>query len=146
MNADFLILKIQDEVSSLDELREGEALPLGSQEQVRTVLECAFPSVIWEDERSGTWWSGECFSVEIRFQADGETVRSLSLKIRLNPALSAAGWLYADEAELESFLLALCDPQEWSLFEVSSGLRYRFPDEQEADLRDPPLRQAGLVN
>jgi hypothetical protein len=146
MNTDFLVVKIHDEVGFLDELKEGEALPLGSREQVRSLLESALPSVQWEDERSGTWWSGDVFSVEIGFPDDGETVRTLTLKVRLNPALSAAGWLRADEAELESFLLALCDPNEWSLFDASSGLRHQFPDEHEGSWREPPLRQAGLVN
>jgi hypothetical protein len=78
--------------------------------------------------------------------AEEETVRSVTLKVRLNPALSAGPWLRPDEAELESFLLAVCDPQGWSLFELGSGRIFEFTDEIEESTDGFPLRMAGLVN
>ena len=50
MNADFLVIKIHDEVASLNELREGEARPLGLRAQVHRAVEQALPSVRWPDE------------------------------------------------------------------------------------------------
>lgn len=149
MNADFLVLKVQDHVISLGELADGESLPLGSRAEVRQALENALPSIDW-DGGSGLWWSGEVFSIEAIIPEgpegpDDEAVRSVTLKVRLNPALSAGPWLRSDEAELESFLLALCDPQGWSLFELGSGLLYAFADEEES-ASGFSLRTAGLVN
>ena len=74
MNADFLVLKIQDEVASLDELRDGETRPLGLREQVRRAVEQALPSVRWQSEALGVWWSGDAFSVEIGLPRDEEPV------------------------------------------------------------------------
>ncbi len=148
MDADFLVLKIQDYVSSLDQLADGESLPLGSRAEVRQALENTLPSMDWE-RGSGLWWNGEVFSVEavIPDGPEEEPVLSITLKVRLNPALSAGPWIRSDEAELESFLLALCDPQGWSLFELSSGRIFEFADEiQEDDTSGPLLRTAGLVN
>jgi hypothetical protein len=152
MNADFLVLKVQDHVISLGELADGESLPLGSRAEVRQALENALPSIDWDGD-SGLWWSGEVFSIEAVIPdgperpegSDDEAVRSVTLKVRLNPALSAGPWLRSDEAELESFLLALCDPQGWSLFELGSGLLYAFSDEEEI-ASGFSLRTAGLVN
>ena len=149
MNADFLVLKVQDHVDSLGELADGESLPLGSRAEVRQALENALPSIDWDGE-SGLWWNGEVFSIEavLPEEPDGleDTVRTLTLKVRLNPALSAGPWLRSDEAELESFLLAVCEPQGWSLFELGSGLVYEFADEFEERGQGFPLRAAGLVN
>lgn len=144
MNADFLVLKVQDHVGSLAELADGESLPLGSRAEVRQALESALPSIDW-DGGSGLWWNGEVFSIEaVLPERPDETVRSLTLKVRLNPALSAGPWMRSDEAELEGFLLAICEPQGWSLFELGSGLLYEFVDEiAESGF---PLRTAGLVN
>lgn len=147
MNADFLVLKVQDLVNSLAELADGESLPLGSRAEVRRALESAMPSIDW-DGSSGLWWSGEIFSIEavVPDGPDDEAVRSITLKVRLNPALSAGPWLRSDEAELESFLLAICDPQGWSLFELGSGLLYEFTDEMDAGAAGFALRASGLVN
>jgi hypothetical protein len=147
MNADFLVLKVQDLVNSLTELADGESLPLGSRTEVREALENALPSIDW-DGSSGLWWSGEVFSIEavVPDGADDEAVRSITLKVRLNPALSAGPWLRSDEAELESFLLAICDPHGWSLFELGSGLLYEFVDEMDTGAAGFALRASGLVN
>jgi hypothetical protein len=152
MNADFLLLKVQDHVVSLSELAEGEPLPLGTRAEVRQALESALPSIDW-DGASGLWWNGEVFSIESVLpheereeQEEAEIVRSVTLKVRLNPALSAGPWMRSDEAELESFLLALCDSQGWSLFELGSGQIFHFSDEIENTDFGPPLRSAGLVN
>jgi hypothetical protein len=147
MNADFLVLKVQDHVGSLDDLADGESLPLGSRAEVRRALENALPSIDW-DGGCGLWWSGEVFSIEavIPDGAEEETVRSVTLKVRLNPALSAGPWPRSDEAELESFLLAVCDPQGWSLFELGSGRIYEFNDEVEESVYGRTFRAAGLVN
>lgn len=147
MNADFLVLKVQDLVDSLADLADGESLPLGSRAEVREALESALPSIDWNGS-TGLWWSGEVFSIEV-VVPDGpehETVRSLTLKVRLNPALSAAPWLRSDEAELEGFLLAICDPQGWSLFELGSGLLYELADEMDGGATGFALRASGLVN
>jgi hypothetical protein len=146
MNADFLVLKVQDLVNSLAEA-DGESLPLGSRAEVRKALESALPSIDW-DGSSGLWWSGEVFSIEavIPDGADDEDVRSITLRVRLNPALSAGPWLRSDEAELEGFLMAISDPQGWSLFELGSGLLYEFLDETEAGTSGARLRASGLVN
>jgi hypothetical protein len=147
MDADFLVLKVQDYVGSLDELADGESLPLGSRAEVRRALENALPSMEWE-RGSGLWWNGEVFSVEavIPDGPEEDPVLSVTLKVRLNPAFSAGPWIRSDEAELESFLLALCDPQGWSLFELGSGRIFEFADEIEEDAPGPLLRTAGLVN
>jgi hypothetical protein len=150
MNADFLVLKVQDHVVSLGELADGESLPLGSRAEVRQALENALPSIDWDGD-SGLWWSGEVFSIEAIIPErpegpDDEPVRSVTLKVRLNPALSAGPWMRSDEAELESFLLALCESQGWSLFELGSGLLYAFADEAEESASGFSLRTAGLVN
>jgi hypothetical protein len=147
MDADFLVLKVRDYVGSLDELADGESLPLGSRAEVKLALENALPSMDWE-RGSGLWWNGEVFSVEavIPDGPEEEAVLSVTLKVRLNPALSAAPWIRSDEAELESFLLALCDPQGWSLFELGSGRIFEFADEIQEDTPRPLLRTAGLVN
>ena len=144
MNADFLVLKIQDEADSIEEIHDGELLPLGSRELVSSLLEGAFPSIRWQGPASGVWWSGEVFSVEILFSSTEEPVGSLTLKVRLNPRLEQT-WLDEDEEELEGFLVALCDPHGWSLFDVGSGRRFRFSDEQEGH---HPSRawEAGPVN
>jgi hypothetical protein len=146
MNADFLVLKVQDHADSLGELAEGESLPLGSRAEVREALENALPSIDWSGG-SGLWWSGEIFSVEavIPDGAEDEIVRSATLKVRLNPALSAGPWLRSDEAELEGFLLGLCEPQGWSLFELGSGLLFRFADEAEEGALSSP-RLAGRAS
>ncbi len=146
MNADFLVLKVQDLVNSLAEA-DGESLPLGSRAEVREALESALPSIDW-DGSSGLWWSGEVFSIEavIPDGEDDEAVRSLTLRVRLNPALTAGPWLRSDEAELEGFLMAICDPQGWSLFELGSGLLYKFLDEMEEGAAGSALRASGLVN
>ncbi len=148
MNADFLVLKVQDEVGSLDELMEGEPLPMGTRTEVMGMLENALPSIDWNGA-SGLWWSGEVFSVEAVLPAAEEVVRSVTLKVRLNPAMASGPLIRADEAELETFLLALCDPQGWSLFELGSGRAYRFSDEVDvlpARSSKSSLRSAGLVN
>lgn len=150
MNADFLVLKVQDHVVSLDELADGESLPLGSRAEVRHALENALPSIDWDGD-SGLWWSGEIFSIEAVIPEGpeglpGEAVRSVTLKVRLNPALSAGPWMRSDEAELESFLLAICDPQGWSLFELGSGRIFEFTDEIGEIASSYALRTAGLVN
>jgi hypothetical protein len=147
MDVDFLVLKVQDLVNSLAEVADGESLPLGSRAEVRRALESALPSIDW-DGSSGLWWSGEVFSIEavVPDGPDDEAVRSITLKVRLNPALSAGPWLRSDEAELESFLLAICDPQGWSLFELGSGLLYEFADEMGAGASGFALRASGLVN
>lgn len=147
MNADFLVLKVQDLVNSLAELADSESLPLGSRAAVRQALESALPSIDWDGD-SGLWWSGEIFSIEavISDGPEDEAVRSITLKVRLNPALSAGPWLRSDEAELEGFLLAICDPQGWSLFELGSGLLYEFMDEMDAGAAGFALRASGLVN
>lgn len=147
MDADFLVLKLQDHVGSLTELANGESLPLGSRAAVRRALEGALPSIDWS-AGSGLWWNGETFSIEVVIPdgpdgPDEEPLHSVTLKVRLNPALSAGSWLRADEAELEGFLLALCDPQGWSLFELGSGLIYEFADEAGPGFS---LRTAKLVN
>lgn len=145
MNADFLVLKIQDEVDSLEQIQDGEPLPLGSRELVRQMLDGAFPSVSWPSPASGFWWSGQVFSVEIGFPQDEEPVGSLTLKVRLNPRLEQV-WLDEDEEELESFLLALCDPHGWCLFDLASGRRFRFSDEQEDGHGATPRWEVGPVN
>jgi hypothetical protein len=145
MNADFLMLKVQDHVGSLDELADAESLPLGSRAEVRQALANALPSIDWDGD-SGLWWNGEVFSIEVVLSEgpEQEIIRSVTLRVRLNPALSAGPWMRSDEAELETFLLALCDPQGWTLFELGSGHAYEFSDEAEDD--GLPLRAAGLVN
>jgi hypothetical protein len=147
MNADFLVLKVQDQVGSLGDLADGESLPLGSRAEVRRALENALPSIDW-DGGSGLWWSGEVFSIEavVPEGAEEEAVRSVTLKVRLNPALSAGPWLRSDEAELESFLLALCDPQGWTLFELGTGRIFEFTDEVEESPPGRAFHAAGLVN
>ncbi len=144
MNADFLVLKIQDEAGSIEEIQNGELLPLGPRESVSKLLEGAFPSIRWWGPTSGVWWSGEVFSVEILFSSAEEPVGSLTLKVRLNPKLEQV-WFDEDEEELEGFLVALCDPHEWSLFDVGSGRRFRFSDEQEGH-GPSPVSEAGPVN
>src|SRR5688572_28008582 len=128
MNADFLILKIHDEVASLNELKDGEARTIGLREEVRQQIEQALPSVRWQDEDLGVWWSGEVFSVEIGLPRNEEPIHSLTLKVRMHPTLGAA-WLPDEEEELESFLLALCDSAGWTLFDLGSGRRFQFGDE-----------------
>lgn len=146
MNADFLILKIHDEVASLNELGDGETWTLGTREQVRAQIEQALPSVRWQAEGLGVWWSGEVFSVEIGLP-DEEPVPSLTLKVRMHPALGANAWLPDEEDELESFLVALCDPAGWTLFDLASGRCFQFGDESEEGGSEPPAwHEAGLVN
>jgi hypothetical protein len=147
MNADFLVLKIYDEVASLNELRDEETRPLGLREEVRGQIEQALPSVRWHDDVLGVWWSGEIFSVEIRLPRDEEPVHSLTLKVRMHPALGPSGWLPDEEEELESFLVALCDPAGWTLFDLASGRRFEFGDElEEEEIGQPAWREAGPVN
>ena len=147
MDADFLVLKVQDYVGSLAELAEGESLPLGSRAEVRQALENALPSIDW-NEGTGLWWNGEVFSIEAQVPEgpDDELLRSVTLRVRLHPALSAGPWVRSDEAELETFLMAICDPKGWSLFELGSGLIYEFADEIPESGLGFPLRTAGLVN
>lgn len=145
MNADFLVLKIQDEADSLEEIQQGEMLPLGPRKMVTKLLEGAFPSIHWYGPTNGIWWSGEVFSVQILFTAPEEPVPSISLRVRLNPRLEQV-WLDEDEEELETFLMALCDPHGWSLFDVESGRRFRFSDEKEEGHTLPPAWEAGPVN
>ncbi|HWN41756.1 MAG TPA: hypothetical protein VNW71_06010 [Thermoanaerobaculia bacterium] len=146
MNADFLVLKIHDEVASLNELKDGEARTLGTRTEVRRQIEQALPSVRWQEEGLGVWWSGEVFSVEIGLP-DEEPVHSLTLKVRMHPMLGANAWLPDEEEELESFLVALCDPAGWTLFDLASGRRFEFGDELEDDEIEPSTwHEAGLVN
>ena len=146
MNADFLILKIHDEVASLNELKDGEARTLGTRTEVRGLIGQALPSVRWQEEGLGVWWSGEVFSVEIGLP-DEEPVHSLTLKVRMHPMLGANAWLPDEEEELESFLVALCDPLGWILFDLASGRRFEFGDELEEEEVEPPTwHEAGLVN
>ncbi|HEX3130182.1 MAG TPA: hypothetical protein VH394_22800 [Thermoanaerobaculia bacterium] len=145
MDADFLVLKVQDHVGSLGELEDRESLPLGGRDEVRQALENALPSIDWHGN-SGLWWSGEVFSIEAVLPEGPDPLRSFTLKVRLNPALSAGPWLRSDEAELEAFLVAVCDPNGWSLFELGSGRIYEFTDEIEESSSGFPLRTAGLVN
>ena len=146
MNADFLVLRIHDEVASLNELKDGEARTLGTRVEVRRQIEQALPSVRWQEEGLGMWWSGEVFSVEIGLP-DEEPVHSLTLKVRMHPMLGANAWLPDEEEELESFLVALCDPAGWTLFDLASGRRFEFGDELEDDESEPPAwHEAGLVN
>jgi hypothetical protein len=146
MNADFLVLKIHDEVASLNELRDGETQPLGLRDEVRGLIEQALPSVHWQDEVLGVWWSGEIFSVEISLPRDEEPVHSLTLQVRMHPALGASGWLPDEEEELEGFLVALCDPAGWTLFDLTSGRRFEFGDELEDQPQPPAWYLAGPVN
>ena len=125
MNGDFLVLKIHDEVASLNELKDGEARTLGVREEVRRLIGQALPSVRWQEDRLGVWWSGEVFSVEIGLP-DEEPIHSLTLKVRMHPILGANAWLPDEEEELESFLVALCDPVGWTLFDLASGRRFEF--------------------
>lgn len=146
MNADFLVLKIHDEVASLNELRDGEAHSLGLREEVRRQIEQALPSVRWQNEGLGVWWSGEVFSVEIGLP-DEEPVHSLTLKVRMHPTLGANAWLPDEEEELEHFLVALSDPAGWTLFDLGSGRRFEFGDELEnGEIEPPAWQEAGLVN
>jgi len=147
MNADFLVLKIHDEVASLNELKDGEARTLGVRQAVRRQIEQALPSVRWQEEGLGVWWSGEVFSVEIGLP-DEEPVHSLTLKVRMHPMLGANAWLPDEEEELESFLVALCDPAGWTLFDLASGRRFEFGDELEDDDETelPAWHEAGPVN
>ena len=147
MNADFLVLRIHDEVASLNELKDGEARSLGTRDEVRRQIEQALPSVRWQDEGLGVWWSGEVFSVEIGLP-DEEPVHSLTLKVRMHPLLGADAWLPDEEAELEHFLVALCDPLAWTLFDLASGRRFEFGDEIEDDDETelPAWYEAGPVN
>ncbi|MFL6200224.1 MAG: hypothetical protein ACJ76J_13675 [Thermoanaerobaculia bacterium] len=147
MNADFLVLKIDDEVASLDELSDGENHPLGTREEIRMQIEQALPSVRWQGEALGVWWSGEVFSVEIGLPGYEEPVFSLTLKVRIHPLLGGGAWLPEEEKELESFLVALCDAAGWTLFDLASGSRFDFGDELEDDELAPPAwHEAGLVN
>jgi hypothetical protein len=146
MNADFLVLKIQDEAGSLDELREGESRPLGLRLWVRLAIEQAFPSVRWPEPARGVWWSGEVFSVEIEMPRETDLVSFLTLKIRLNPRRAAEGWRREDEDELELFLTALCDPPGWTLFELPGGRLYRFRDETGEQETQPAHPELGSVN
>ena len=147
MNADFLVLKIHDEVASLNELRDGETQPLGLRDEVRSLIEQALPSVHWHDEALGVWWSGEIFSVEISLPREEEPVHSLTLKVRMHPALGANGWLPDEEEELEDFLIALCDPVGWTLFDLAGGRRFEFGDELENEgPQQPAWYLAGPVN
>lgn len=146
MNADFLVLKFHDEVASLNELRDDEARTLGTREEVRAQIEQALPSIRWQEEGLGVWWSGEVFSVEIGLP-DEEPVHSLTLKVRMHPMLGANAWLPDEEDELEDFLVALCDPAGWTLFDLASGRRFEFGDEFEEDEIEPPTwHEAGPVN
>jgi hypothetical protein len=146
MNADFLVLKIHDEVASLNELKDGEARTLGTRQAVRRQIEQALPSVRWQEEGLGVWWSGEVFSVEIGLP-DEEPVHSLTLKVRMHPMLGANAWLPDEEEELESFLVALCDPAGWTLFDLASGRRFEFGDElEDGEIEPQSWHEAGLVN
>ena len=146
MNADFVALKIHDEVSSLNELRDGETHTLGTRSEVRAQIEQAFPSVRWQHEALGVWWSGEVFSVEIGLPEE-EPVHSLTLKVRMHPLLGADGWLPDEEEELEGFLLALCDAEGWTLFDLASGRRFVFGDEiEDEEIKPPAWHEAGPVN
>jgi hypothetical protein len=61
--------------------------------------------------------------------------------------LGANAWLPDEEEELENFLVALCDPAGWTLFDLASGRRFEFGDELEDDEIEPPMwHEAGLVN
>ena len=145
MNADFLALKIHDEVASLNELRDGEAHTLGTREEVRAQIEQALPSVRWHDD-GGVWWSGEIFSVEIGLP-DEEPIHSLTLKVRMHPFFGVEIWLADEEKDLETFLLALCDAAGWTLFDLASGRRFEFGDELEnEELKPPAWHEAGPVN
>lgn len=146
MNADFLVLKIHDEVDSLNELRDGEIRPLGMAEEVRLLIEQALPRVSWKDDAVGVWWSGEVFSVEIGLPSREEPIHSFTLKVRLHPSLGAGGWLPDEEDELENFLLGLCDPNGWLLFDLASGRRFAFRDEYEEDEPELTWSEAGPVN
>lgn len=146
MNTDFLVLKILDEVASLNELRDGEAHILGTREEVRAQIGQALPSVRWQDEALGVWWSGEVFSIEIRLP-DEEPVHSLTLRVRMQHIFGADAWLPEEEKELEVFLLALCDAAGWTLFNLGSGRRFEFRDELEDEETEPPAwHEAGPVN
>ncbi len=146
MNADFLVLKIHDEVASLNELKDGEARTLGTRTEVRRQIEQALPSVRWQEEGLGVWWSGEVFSVEVGLP-DEEPVHSLTLKVRMHPMLGANAWLPDEEEELESFLVALCDPAGWTLFDLANGRRFEFGDElEDGEIEPPAWHEAGLVN
>lgn len=147
MNTDFLVLKILDEVASLNELRDGEARILGTREEVRAQIGQALPSVRWQDEALGVWWSGEVFSIEIRLP-DEEPVHSLTLRVRMRHIFGADAWLPEEEKELEVFLLALCDAAGWTLFNLGSGRRFEFRDEleEEEETELPARHEAGPVN
>lgn len=145
MNADFLVLKIHDEVGTLDDLTEGEAQPLGLRPRVRQTIGQALPSVHWTEPTRGVWWNGKTFSVEIEMPPNTELVAYLTLKIRLNPSRSE-GWRREDEDDLELFLTALCDPPGWSLFDLPSGSLYRFRDEKEEQESSPARPELSVVN
>ena len=146
MNADFLVLKIHDEVASLNELKDDEARTLGTRVEVRRQIEQALPSVRWQAEGLGVWWSGEVFSVEIALPEE-EPVHSLTLKVRMHPVLGANAWLPDEEDELEDFLVALSDPAGWTLFDLASGRRFQFGDEfEDGETALPAWHEAGPVN
>jgi hypothetical protein len=127
MNADLLVLRVHDEVASLQELQEGEVLPLGALEKVRLAFSNAFPSMSWSDERTGVFWNAQVFSIECVLPHGQDPPLSATLHVRLHPALARGGWYEEDEEELSVLLLGLCDPNEWCLFDVDTGSRFE-PD------------------
>jgi hypothetical protein len=142
MNADLLVLRVHDEVASLQELQEGEALPLGTLEQVRQAFSNALPSMTWSDDRNGVFWNAQVFSIECVLPHDQEAPHSATLHVRLHPALIRGGWYDEDEEELSVLLLGLCDPNEWCLFDVDTGRRFEPDAEIGLDLGD----RGGLVS
>jgi hypothetical protein len=131
MNADLLVLRVHDEVAALQELQEGETLPLGTLEQVRLAFSNAFPSMTWREDGTGIFWNAKVFSIECRFEAgppgQPDSPLAATLRIRLHPSLARGGWYAEDEEELTVLLVGLCDPNEWCLFDLDTGRRFE-PD------------------
>ncbi len=134
MDTDLLVIKTRDEVDGLEELQEGDREPLGSRETVREALASALPGLAWADDSTGIWHNAGVFILEIRLPAEADPVPSMELRVRLDPARKTAGWSLPNEGELEEVLIALCDPQGWTLFYEATRTRFRFVDEAGFDV------------
>ena len=115
MSFDIIVLKLRRRMSSLADVSEADAEPLGTPAAIRQGCEKVFPQARWQNERCAILIGNDGTSFEFAV-ADGPQPISLHLTFRFGGA-----WNDATQASFDQCMDRLWSECGWQAFAVSDN-------------------------